>query len=55
MSDIAQCYLVGLVSGLLLGLIPAIAIWHLYQRERARGFWSRWWLRHQQQFRRERE
>lgn len=54
MNDLMQCYLVGLATGLLLASIPIFILRHRVHRERSRSYWARWWIKHQQQIRRER-
>lgn len=47
MSDILQCYIVGLVSGAALMSIPVVILQSLLKRERERNHWFRWWQRHE--------
>lgn len=55
MSDLWQCYLIGLGSGILLTSIPCVILRRRLRREQNRSYWARWWLRHQQQMRSERK
>lgn len=46
-------YLIGLGTGLLLASIPIVILWRLLRQEWRRSALNRWWIRHQQNLRRE--
>lgn len=51
MSDLWQCYLIGLGTGLAFAAIPISVLIKRLSRERERNHWGRWWERHQRQMR----
>jgi len=47
MSDLWQCYLVGLISGVVLSGIPVAMLWGRLRRISDADQWARWWIQRQ--------